>query len=241
MPLRNHGALIGSATALILAILGALHYIGTLEGRIDSLNLKRINEAKVQALLEIRAAASGFVDGLPPGTIIASVLRPKLFMSDGREHKWRLADASSIPRGSKYWNVVQKMIAENDKSIARPHDRLPDLRGVFLRGLNSGRNDGKQDPDGEARLAGSYQSYGTKLPKTPFRGKTQESGRHKHRYTSSREYGAGPGDHARAKHDGPIVQTQESGQHRHQVTISSGGDDETRPANVSVYFYIKVN
>ncbi len=236
MSSRILGSLIGPVVALLIAIIGGAHYLGKLEERIDGLNIKKIKEAQEEALEEIEKIASGVLDPLPPGTIIASVLKPELFLTNGREQKWRLADASSIPPNCEYSNILQN----NDVSIAST-DRLPDLRGVFLRGLNAGRNDGNQDPDGNNRLAGTYQSTATKLPNTPFTGTADVSGEHQHGFDVASTYSAGAGNHTRAKHRGRKDQTAEAGEHQHQVTITAGGDNETRPANISVYFYIKIN
>ena len=174
------------------------------------------------------------LEPLPPGTVIASVLEPKLFLSEGREEKWRLADASTIPPGSKYGTLVA------NASIASI-DRLPDLRGVFLRGLNIGRTDGKEDPDGNNRKAGDYQGVATKRPNRAFTGVTVESGEHSHGFDGSRHHNSGAGDHARAKPKGQRRTTSPAGKHRHNVEITGGGDKETRPANASVYLYIKIN
>ena len=238
MSSRIIGSLIGPVVALLIAIIGGFYYLGKLDERINSLDIKKIEDAQRNALDKIEEAKKGVLDPLPPGTIIASVLKPELFLTNGREQKWRLADASSIPPNCEYSNILQNM--NNDVSIAST-DRLPDLRGVFLRGLNAGRNDGKEDPDGDNRLAGTYQSAATGRPNEPFIGSTDTSGVHQHDFNAARDYTSGAGSHARAKPSGHTAQTEVAGEHQHQVTITDGGDNETRPANVSVYFYIKIN
>lgn len=72
----------------------------------------------------------------------AQVGDPSTFSSSGS--KWTLADGRAIS-GSTYSTVT---------SQSNP----PDLRGMFLRGLNSDRNDGKQDPEGGTRSIGDYQA-----------------------------------------------------------------------------------
>ncbi len=235
-----------SRTVLVEAIVvavtigGGIYYLGGLEERIKGLDVERIRNAQDNALSKIEGASRNFEGPLPPGTIMASVLNPELFLTDGREHQWHLADASSIPPNSKYLDIIREMGEGQNVSIESANGRLPDLRGVFLRGMSAGRRDGNQDPNGDDRLAGSYQSGATKLPNAPFTGETLESGEHRHNYRAPRDYRSGAGSHARAKPDGGD-QTEIAGLHTHRVEITSGGDVETRPANISVYFYIKIN
>ena len=133
---------------------------------------------------------------------------------------------------------------------------LPDYRGVFLRGVDADRNgvaaDRDSDRDGRrpargtggnrGNAVGSYQEYATALPTNPF--SAAEAGGHRHHLdvetTASRA--------ARGRDEisntlaypfvGPRnVQSAVDGQHGHVVSI--GGDRETRPRNVSVYWIIK--
>ena len=120
---------------------------------------------------------------------------------------------------------------------------LPDLRGEFLRGLDSGRG------VDAGRTLGSSQAGATKMPTTAFTGTTNSTGAHTHTIKRSvvqsgvahyhtdsftdRVAGvpapSGPGDDAI---------TGSEGAHSHTVSIS-GGDSETRPRNVSVNYIIK--
>lgn len=90
---------------------------------------------------------------------------------------------------------------------------IPDLRGMFLRGLNEGRNDGKQDPEAGTRTAGSYQAD---TLKSHSHLEELSSGENKDWY--------GGGDHG-----GNFIKN----------TAAFGGL-ETRPRNSAVYWYIKV-
>lgn len=90
--------------------------------------------------------------------------------------------------------------------------KLPDARGAFLRMHNNGRNDGLQNPD-NTKL-GSYQS--------------DELKSHTHKY-------------------GGTTMTQRAG--GYPVPYGNSGDwetrefggSETRPKNISVNYYIKIN
>lgn len=164
---------------------------------------------------------------LPIGTIISSMLPPEAFERQyGRA--WVLADGSRVANTSGYFNVTG-------------NNRIPDLRGLFLRGVNGARADGKGDTLGENRDVGSYQDYATARPETPFSGSTNTTGEHTHTYDKARPYNSATGSHDRAKNSGNTGTTAASGEHSHSFVVTEGGDSETRPRNVSVYFYIKVN
>lgn len=142
---------IGASLAILLAIIGGVFWLGQLDARIDSIDKNELEKKLESALSKIELAEKSITDQLPVGTVVASVLEPKIFLSEGRNERWHLADRSSIPIGSAYEKLVSNATIDSK-------DRLPDLRGVFLRGINSGRSDSKQDPEGDKRVAGSYQS-----------------------------------------------------------------------------------
>ncbi len=75
---------------------------------------------------------------IPAGTIVP-------YWSHTAPPGWLMCDGSEIPSDSEY-----------EKLRAMVGNTVPDLRGVFLRGLNNGRNDGLHDPDDEREL-GSFQ------------------------------------------------------------------------------------
>jgi hypothetical protein len=161
---------------------------------------------------------AGFFDrNLPVGTILASVLTPRDFARvagdsgdfDPRTSAWVPADSRGVS-GSDYARRVSTVV--------------PDLRGMFLRGLNHSdtnqvRSDGNQDPDGAGRTAGHYQPDGFK--------------QHSHTYDRSYYPGAG-----KSGGGPPDVHAA----HQPQETGPAGGTaQETRPKNVAVHYYIKIN
>ena len=129
---------------------------------------------------------------LPLGTVIASYLSPEE-MKEKYKDTWVLCDGREVSPSSKFRLFTGVKI-------------LPDLRGIFIRGLNEGRDDGKQDPDGQDRVVGSYQSDAIKKL-----------------IIHNRSF-AGAVDGARAVK----VETNK-------------GAKETRPGNVALYYYIKIN
>lgn len=117
---------------------------------------------------------------------------------------------------------------------------VPDLQGMFLRGVDKS---GTIDPDGVRRV-GSAQQYATHMPQNPF---VLVPGAGSHGHTGSLNHAD---DSARASGglgfslistNGTITPTAHliggtDGQHTHALT---GGDRETRPANIAVFWIIK--
>lgn len=180
---------------------------------------------------------SGFNRDLPVGTIIASYLNFEQFNAvtqnnsnsptgtwNSRFSKWSPADGRPVPY-SKFTAVTSRT-------------EVPDLRGVFLRALNqfdpnqpSLPNHDRIDPD--QRTVGSFQSDATRLPLLTV----SEAGGHSH----GGYVGGGQGRHQTGQHEGPAYGASpmgEAGKHSHAI---SGGDKETRPKNVSIYYYIRIN
>lgn len=96
---------------------------------------------------------------------------------------------------------------------------LPDLRGMFLRGKNNGRVDTNQDPDGERSL-GNLQADQFKS--------------HKHDMIVYDSAGSGnnyPTDY--------YPNTSVPG--TNTTSIQPTGGDETRPKNIAVNYFIKIN
>ncbi|PKM29506.1 MAG: hypothetical protein CVV07_10450 [Gammaproteobacteria bacterium HGW-Gammaproteobacteria-11] len=200
----------------------------------------------------------------PLGTIITSVLDFNELVKvmtdqpdaayDSATSTWAPADGREVP-GSKFHT-----------RFGRP---VPDLRGQFLRGLNQFFSPGEPnthwndvDPGPRRELNGySYQHQATKRPGAPFKASIS--------YRDTRIDSFTAGNYKSRRHEynnaQPIVprdgwsdwaETGEGGDgrnqyalrmHAHSETISdvadinAGGDEETRPVNVALYFYIRIN
>jgi hypothetical protein len=145
----------------------------------------------------------------PIGTVIASMLTP-VQMNDQAGGTWVLADGSAAP--AAYASATGKAT-------------LPDLRGAFLRGLNEGRNDGQEDPDGGERTIGDYQG-------DQFQGHYHDLGSGRESETGQGYITAGTGS------------TQGITDAYNPITDGTNGTprygSETRPKNVAVYYYVKV-
>jgi len=159
------------------------------------------------------------IHGVPTGTISA-------YWGNYAPFGWLLCNGQAIPQGNMY-EKLRKMTGNN----------LPDLRGMFLRGINNGRNDEWSDP--VDRKIGDFQSQATKLPKNPF--KTEVSGNHRHELTGwrYRDRRDDPGyfGHLESRPGDDRHYTGYDGKHSH--TISEGGDKETRPNNITINWIIK--
>ena len=100
---------------------------------------------------------------------------------------------------------------------------VPDLRGLFLRGLNAERADGKEGPDASMRIGGDYQQ--------------DMVGKHGHPL-SPRIAILGE----RAAYGG--LKESAVGADAANGTAVSAGDSpgvETRPRNSGVYWYMRIN
>jgi len=188
----------------------------------------------------------GQESGVPAGTISA-------FAGTSVPDGWLLCDGSEISRTTypDLFTTVGGSWGYGDNSSTF---NLPDLRGVFLRGVDDGKG---QDPDASSRTAintggntgdavGSYQSEKTKLPINSFTtntignhshsGSTSASGNHYHHLT------AGNGGPTLSRRSGEDVwnstagldtgdeggygdiRTNTTGSHSHSISTSTTGD-----------------
>ncbi|MEN8264654.1 MAG: hypothetical protein ABFR82_14470 [Nitrospirota bacterium] len=167
----------------------------------------------------------------PVGTIISSMLPYKKFQKAAGA-LWKPADGRNVSARSRYTKLTGKKT-------------LPDLRGMFLRGLNQfdplkgPRLDNYRDPEGKGRKAGSLQLNATCLPNESFTATAVSTGEHKHIYSGALTKGVKSGSHEGASSE--MSRTGSTGEHDHNVLIDGGGDMETRPNNITVYYYIKIN
>lgn len=164
--------------------------------------------------------------GSPGGDIVGSIeislLPPVLFAAASRDlsqfdpvkSRWALADGRNVS-GSAYANLTGIIT-------------VPDLRGLFLRGLNAGRADGNQDPDGAGRVPGGLQ-----LDQLQGHG-------HAHELMGS-TFPFGPGTFFGTYGSNTFT----SGRIREPATLDAYGPvrfgTETRVRNAGVYYHIRIN
>lgn len=151
------------------------------------------------------------IANLPVGTIVSSMLSPTEFAKevgdlDRRAVHWVYADGDADITNSRYGQLSGST-------------RSPDLRGMFLRGLDDGRKPGDYQVD-------ALQEHGHFTNALTLRHHLSEDTKDLG-YTSRGGADQGP---ARVTN----VITLEGGS---EVSAA----EETRPKNVAVYFYMKIN
>lgn len=157
-------------------------------------------------------------DSSPIGMIVPSMLTEAQFQSLNGS-SWVLAQGQTAT-GTAYASITGQ-------------STVPDLRGMFLRGKNNGRADGQQDPGGE-RTVGNLQGQATAK-----NGLAISDPGHTHSLTNRNAGipGSGNGVAAATAASGGTTDVSWSG-----TGVSLGaGDAETRPKNVAVNYFIKVN
>lgn len=146
---------------------------------------------------------------------------------------WLVCNGATIPTDSKY-NKLKQVIGDNWGA-----NKLPDLRGVFLRGVNNGRTGTYADPD--TRTVGTFQK--DTLKSHDHSGKTSEAGQHWHQVKNgTANTAASPNNFP---HGGwspdpvPNLRHNTDTIPNHTHTIPIYGGLETRPKNAAVVYIIK--
>ena len=231
---------LGGIIAAIIAIISFTAYISDMKSdisRIDKVTSvydnKTLDDWKEKIEKRVESA-----DILPIGTIVATMLPPHEFLdlvSDKNSKNWVPADGRAV-EGSKY-----KKITGNP--------RVPDLRGMFIRGLNKlnestgERNDEFADTSHRLDIGGySFQKCSTKKPNKPFissfngdhthlpgtlSGKTSSNGKHSHKYKDNMfdgKYNDRGMPNKSEDNDGfdETRTTNPSPNHTHSVSITNG-------------------
>ena len=184
----------------------------------------------------------------PIGTIIASILpwgnMPKTF-----RRSWIPADGRAVPDGSAY-SIIRIGISQLEKFDDEFKDgriHVPDLRGQFIRGLNvfdSSERDNvssdRQDLEGQ-RNAGHFQHDQILTHVHMDEG-------HSHGYTRLKDEDVNAMGSPDPKDAGEHLEDVETRNGRAKLgdPVSQSGKTEihgpeTRPRNVAVYYYIKIN
>ena len=194
---------------------------------------KQISPERIKALpahiVELDRALAKVADKLgefehmPVGTIVLSSLDERQMLAeegmnsfDVRTSKWCLADGRSVV-GSNYKRTTNK-------------DNAPDLRGVFVRGINSGKSGDYSDPEGD-RSPGSlqrdsFQGHFHSLP--------ENVASTSHSPGTSHPHGLANGGHTHG------VSTV-TGPRNDGLSGEPRVANETRPKNAAVFFYIRIN
>jgi microcystin-dependent protein len=185
-------------------------------------------------------------------------------LAELREEGWLLCDGQGYPPRDDYaglFGVIGYLFGVD----GRENFRVPDLRGVFVRGADHGRH---TDPDAGERSTGdkvgSMQGYATGLPikvfvtgatddqpvghvvrrsttaapKAAFGTSTDGNHNHSLNHVPGEHYTSDycAGHHVTAWNAGSTA-IDRAGTHGH--SFNSGGDHETRPINLALDFIIR--
>ena len=213
----------GAIVAVILAIIaGAVKF-----GQVDERTSTKLFEQKKIEIFELikqkeEQVKKDSLSLLPVGTIVASTLEPKEYISKTMQGVWLPADGRDNPKSSNF-----------------PQKVLPDLRGMFLRGWNEfnefkGPRNGFFADLGKRDTLG-YQLDSTKLPNTDFKTDAEPAVNLSHSVATQYPQGG-----AFARGGQPPYFSISTTVPRHDHIVNSGGDKETRPKNIAVYYYIKI-
>lgn len=179
-----------------------------------------VSAAWVVANAVVRKTATKTVYA-PVGTVAASFLAPEQFAGSigekvgtgATKRTWILADGRDV--------------TGTDYAKAADNNVVPDLRGMFLRGLNAGRSDGKEDP-GDLYTIPKYD-------RQPGHFQDQAVGIHDHEFAWYPE----------KQGSSRLPATWYGGATESQTDIfnpiRATPGPETRPRNVAVYYYIRIN
>jgi hypothetical protein len=153
------------------------------------------------------------------GDVKYSILSPSTFIEENPG--WVLMDGKSYP--------------DSDLALLTGISKLPNATNNFIRGMSSGRK------------VGDFEKYRTALPYLDFKIEVKSNGKHSHNFDFGRSDKAAGSQFDKTRfidldisNDGGRIWTEDAGRHSHTAKIS-GGDYETRPDNIALYVYIKIN
>lgn len=175
-------------------------------------------------------------NGVPPGSIM-----PFAGPANKIPAGWLLCDGSSVPKTGIYqklFEAISTLWGDDGGNF-----KIPDLRGMFLRGTNEGRTDLWKDPI--TRSVGSLQEDSLRAHfhdgNTEIRGNhNHENGDYKYLLKKNGIYTSDKTDSSPTEPN--LIQAEalsESGNHSHPFTTNNTGGSETRPNNAAVVYIIK--
>lgn len=160
----------------------------------------------------------------PIGTIITSFLNWEQFQKATDNNKF--SSNSLWNKKQSFWSPCDgRDVADSFFDNISNQPTTPDLRGVFIRGLNT--FDPYELDNGIAVVAESQKDTELNRARGSFQADTFKSHSHNYKGRNAGPYRSGAGE----SHN--QVESVE--------TTSSDGGDETRPKNRAFYYYIKIN
>jgi len=161
---------------------------------------------------------------------------------------WALCEGQSGNKNDPKWAPLFEAIGTIHGGDGNPMFKLPDYRGMFLRGVDNGAG---RDPDAAGRAPAGENNTGNSGDKV---GSVQTDGLRSHDHTATVN---DPGHtHFYQDHAQPAANTFDDGDrrglqdHRREsessrtgisVSIAANGGGETRPVNANVHWMIRVD
>ena len=198
---------------------------------------------------KVPAEAAGYNKDIPVGTIIMSYLNWTEFQAITNNNANNTGGPFWTSRYSKWSPADGRPVPNSKFQTASSQSNVPDLRGTFLRGLNSFDPSDEPIPlatsrkDPDARTRGSYQA--DSLKSHNHGGATgNDTPDHSHGfggYPFGASYGGGnQAQNINTPPNGFYRQT-DGANTRHTHPITADGGNETRPSNVAIFYYIRIN
>lgn len=194
-----------------------------------NLSLKSLDEARKK----YEQAQHFSEKSVPIGTVAAYSGKPDDIELNG----WMICDGRSLDKNNKKYAELFNLIGVTYGGDASPFFKIPDYRGLFLRGLDQGT---KRDPDAGVRISTGTPSpviLGDKI------GSYQDDALQTHQHNISYQLSATGSNNTNDVDSGS--DKKNSSPNAGQITIrvldpiGAKTSAENRPKNVSVYWIIK--
>ncbi len=200
----NVGSLTVTTSANVAGPVTAASFVGN-GAELTGINTNSLVQQVVEALCPpgTIVAYGGHANNLPPG--------------------WLLCDGRSLSRTT--YPRLFGAIATNWGAASSSEFNLPDLRGMFLRGVNGARSDTFADPDNASRMASAPGGSINNVVGSLQRYQVQA---HTHTYST---------DYETTGDDGSSAWYERYGAHLVDTGVTGGS--ETRPNNAYVNYIIK--
>lgn len=201
-----------------------------------------IQTDKGSVVYPVAAESAGFNKDIPVGTIISSFLNWTEFQNVTQNNANNPAGLFWTSRYSKWAPADGRQVPLSKFTTAASQPNVPDLRGQFIRGLNSFDPDNqpsavdpaKADPDNRTR--GSFQpdAFGKHDHDLTDPG-------HFHTFSTRAAQQGNQGNPPIASDNGGQVSGANTSPKVTGISMAKAGEAETRPKNIAVYYYIRIN
>ncbi|HAB18263.1 MAG TPA: tail fiber protein [Verrucomicrobiota bacterium] len=222
-PFSLTGSLIASNTITSAHMAGAV--IGTDQISTNSINLSHLTLELIQDLMN------------PPGTIIAW-MGTNSVPPAGWEFCWGQVLDGDQPKYVRLFSVIGFSSGKGDGG---KQFRVPDLRGMFLRGVTGNRDDGYQDFDANSRVpargTGNGQNRVGSVQANAFKAHFHGTANNTPNNNGGSAYNTGNNRPPNPTH---VMWGAAAGGNVDAQNSESVGGSETRPNNVYVHYLIKL-